>query len=69
MAVKATTPQQHNMLHQYWPNNCCLCGHEETIRQLKEQLRATDVKLERLRLEYMRASGSDSRDVNAKRQH
>ncbi len=39
MAAKTTTPQQHAMLHNYWPRDCCLCGHEARIRELEEALR------------------------------
>ncbi len=29
--------EQHNVLHQHFPNDCCLCRTESEIRQLKEE--------------------------------
>ena len=36
--AKTDTPAQHNILHYLWPNNCCLCGHEAEIAELRRQL-------------------------------
>ena len=29
---------QHNLLHQHFPDNCCLCKKEQEISQLKDKL-------------------------------
>ncbi len=36
--AKTTTPQQHDLLHRYWPRDCCLCNHEVTIFDLKQRI-------------------------------
>ena len=38
MSAKTTIPEQHDVLHYYWPNNCCLCGHELKIFQLEKEI-------------------------------
>ena len=39
MSAKTDTPQQHNMLHQYWgQHNCCLCNDEFRIKQLEKRI-------------------------------
>jgi len=35
--AKTLTAEQHAMLHQYWPNDCRLCTHEDHIRRLKAE--------------------------------
>ncbi len=46
MATKALNQHQHNMLHDYYPNNCCLCMAEERIRALKEELQCLKERVE-----------------------
>jgi len=39
MSAKTDTPEQHMMLHQYWPPPyCCLCNAEARIRELEEKV-------------------------------
>ena len=33
MATKSTTAEQHRLLHQHWPGDCCLCKAEAQITQ------------------------------------
>jgi len=46
MAAKTTTPDQHLMLHKYWPNDCCLCGHESTILRLELEVAKLKMDIE-----------------------
>ena len=44
MATKQTTREQCEMLHQYWPNNCCLCNAQAELARLRaecEELRGS----------------------------
>ena len=36
--AKTTTPEQHRLLHVVWPNDCCLCSHEQALRALEAKL-------------------------------
>ena len=38
MSAKALTENQHLILHEYWPNNCCLCSKNDEIDALKQQI-------------------------------
>lgn len=39
MSAKTDTPEQHNILHQYWsPPNCCLCNAEAKIAALEAEI-------------------------------
>lgn len=38
MSTKALNINQHIMLHQLYPDNCCLCKAEERIKVLEKQL-------------------------------
>jgi len=33
--AKTTLPGQHLLLHQTWPNDCCLCSHEAKLRVME----------------------------------
>lgn len=46
--AKSTTPQQHIMLHQHWPNDCCLCNHEAVIIALRKERALLRVALRNL---------------------
>lgn len=48
MAAKALTANQHLILHDYWPNNCCLCNRELEITALKLKVEELEKKLEAL---------------------
>ena len=37
MATKALTADQHQPLHQRWPDNCCLCAAETRIKDLERE--------------------------------
>ena len=39
MAAKALLENQHLILHQTWPDNCCLCEGDERVRILEEEIR------------------------------
>ena len=38
MAPKQTLPDQHLLLEQRWPSDCCLCHHEAENAALRAQL-------------------------------
>ena len=38
MAAKQTLPEQHLLLEQRWPGDCCLCHHEAENAALRTQL-------------------------------
>ena len=38
MPAKTPYINQHSILHQYWPDDCCLCKKEEEIAELKAKL-------------------------------
>ena len=46
MSTKTDTPEQHNLLHQYWPSNCCICSAETRIRELEEKVKELEARLE-----------------------
>ena len=37
MAVK-TGFDQHDLLHKYYPDNCCLCKAEQRIKELEKEI-------------------------------
>jgi len=45
--AKVTLPQQHQMLEQYWPGDCCLCRYEQMLKDLEKQLKKTKAKKRR----------------------
>lgn len=45
--AKTTTPQQHDMLHLHWPNDCCLCTREQRITELEEALLDANERIDR----------------------
>jgi len=45
MSAKTTTPEQHKLLHQYWPNDCCLCTHEAKVKELEEKVKELEKRL------------------------
>jgi len=39
MSTKTDTPEQHRLLHQYWPQPyCCLCNTEVKVKELESKL-------------------------------
>ena len=45
MAAKQTLPEQHLLLEQRWPGDCCLCHHEAENAALRTQLEQAQVEL------------------------
>jgi len=43
--AKTTTGDQHLVLHRYWLRDCCLCKHEETIKELQEKVKQLEKEL------------------------
>ena len=39
MATKQAPLNQHIILHQHYPDNCCLCREEDRVSKLKSALR------------------------------
>lgn len=37
MSAKTTLPGQHEVLHERWPADCCLCTHEARIAELEAE--------------------------------
>ena len=37
--AKQITENQHLILHQQWPNDCCLCKSENMTNKLKQDVR------------------------------
>ena len=46
MSVKTDTPEQHRILHRYWPPpHCCLCNYEVRIKELEEAVKKLEDKI------------------------
>ena len=68
MATKQLLPNQCNLLHQFWPNDCCICDLRAQLRQAEEQIRwLPEHPVARPDSSFVSKLQADIRDLEAER--